>query len=169
MAEPRPPLFPLRAYKEAAAEFPGIDAVALYNNNALAQFARDYLTAQDKELAKYGMAMGRHITLGLLREAGERGIAPADLADRLGITRGAMTGLIDHLVRASFVKREDHPGDRRMSRIVITSEGLKKFDGYWSDHARTLCRFFNVLSKKEQKELHELTKKLAKGFVYLIE
>jgi DNA-binding MarR family transcriptional regulator len=167
MAEPRNPLIPLTAYKEAAARIPGLDAIALYNNNFVAQFARDYVSAQDKELSRYELGTGRHIALGIISLEGERGISPAELADRLGITRGAMTGLIDGLEKADLVRRDVHPGDRRMVKLFLTEVGAAKIAEYWPPHALTLCRFINTLTKTEQKQLVQLLAKLASGFKHL--
>jgi DNA-binding MarR family transcriptional regulator len=47
-----------------------------------------------------------HIT-----EAGE--LTPSQLADRLALTSGAVTALLDRLERLGWVKREPHPTDRR--------------------------------------------------------
>jgi DNA-binding MarR family transcriptional regulator len=47
-----------------------------------------------------------HIT-----EAGE--LTPSQLADRLALTSGAVTALLDRLERLGWVKREPHPSDRR--------------------------------------------------------
>jgi DNA-binding MarR family transcriptional regulator len=47
-----------------------------------------------------------HIT-----EAGE--LTPSELADRLALSSGAVTALLDRLERLGWVKREPHPNDRR--------------------------------------------------------
>jgi DNA-binding MarR family transcriptional regulator len=40
-----------------------------------------------------------------------------DLADFTGLTTGAITGVIDRLEKAGFVRREDDPNDRR--RVIV--------------------------------------------------
>src|SRR5664279_2154720 len=42
---------------------------------------------------------------------------PAWLADRLGLTSGSMTTLLDRLERAGYVTRSPDPGDRR--KVVV--------------------------------------------------
>jgi DNA-binding MarR family transcriptional regulator len=161
MVDVRTPQFPLADYKEAAAAYPGLDAIALYNNNLIAQFAREYITAFDRGLSQHGLAMGRHVALNLINLEGDAGITPAHLADRLGVTRGAMTGLLQSLEAAGFVARESHRGDGRMVKFVITEQGKQKIQEYWPAHAKALCRFVNTLSKKEQKQLVALLSKLS--------
>jgi DNA-binding MarR family transcriptional regulator len=46
-----------------------------------------------------------------LHEAGQ--LTPGQLADRLGLTSGAVTALLDRLERLGWAQRERHPSDRR--------------------------------------------------------
>lgn len=166
------PVSPLSGYKTLAKEFPdfpGIDPVAMYHNNIVSHFAREYVTVQEKELSKYGMGLGRHTCLGLIYWAGKEGISPAALADRMGVTRGAMTGLIDSLEREGWISRENHPSDRRMVRLVITDDGRKKYEQYHPHHATSLSKFMNTLTKQEQKQLVQLLRKLSSGFERLLQ
>lgn len=55
-----------------------------------------------------------------LQEAGE--LTPGQLADRLALTSGAITALIDRLERLGWAERVPHPTDRR-SVIVRKSGG----------------------------------------------
>lgn len=55
--------------------------------------------------------------LGLLAEGPS---APGALADRLGLTTGAMTKVLDRLARDGYVSRAADPVDRR--RVVIEAE-----------------------------------------------
>jgi DNA-binding MarR family transcriptional regulator len=57
-----------------------------------------------------------------LQEAG--GLTPGQLADRLALTSGAVTALIDRLERLGWAERRAHPSDRR-SVIVGTSGGAE--------------------------------------------
>jgi DNA-binding MarR family transcriptional regulator len=55
-----------------------------------------------------------------IQESG--GLTPGQLADRLALTSGAVTALIDRLERLGWVTREPHPDDRR-SVIVRKATG----------------------------------------------
>jgi DNA-binding MarR family transcriptional regulator len=55
-----------------------------------------------------------------LQEAGE--LTPGQLADRLALTSGAVTALIDRLERLGWAERVPHPSDRR-SVIVRAAPG----------------------------------------------
>jgi DNA-binding MarR family transcriptional regulator len=44
-------------------------------------------------------------------------LTAGELADLTGLTTGAITGVIDRLEKAGFVRREEDPGDRR--RVIV--------------------------------------------------
>jgi DNA-binding MarR family transcriptional regulator len=50
--------------------------------------------------------------------------SPAGIAQRLGISRAVVTGLLDRLEERGLVRREPDPADRRRLRIVLTTAGL---------------------------------------------
>ena len=50
--------------------------------------------------------------------------SPAAIAQRLGISRAVVTGLLDRLEERGLIRREPDPGDRRRLRIVMTAAGL---------------------------------------------
>ena len=51
-------------------------------------------------------------------------VSPASIAQRLGISRAVVTGLLDRLEERGLIRREPDPGDRRRLRIVMTASGL---------------------------------------------
>jgi len=60
----------------------------------------------------------------VLRELFDRdGIAPSELAERLGMTRGAISKLIDRLVRKGLVRKTAGKEDRRYQSVALTKDG----------------------------------------------
>jgi DNA-binding MarR family transcriptional regulator len=64
---------------------------------------------------RLGLHPTDHKCIGLLAEAGST--TAGELAEATGLTTGAITGVIDRLEAAGFVRREDDPKDRR--RVII--------------------------------------------------
>ena len=64
---------------------------------------------------RLGLHPTDHKCIGLLAEAGST--TAGELAEATGLTTGAITGVIDRLEAAGFVRREDDPNDRR--RVII--------------------------------------------------
>ena len=60
----------------------------------------------------------------------EPGLAPSRLAELAGLTTGAITGVLDRLERAGFVRREADPGDRRRLHVRVVVERLAELDVY---------------------------------------
>jgi DNA-binding MarR family transcriptional regulator len=60
----------------------------------------------------------------VLREISQgRGVAHSALADRLDVTRGAVTRLVAGLVRKELVERFESPDDRRFRGLKVTATG----------------------------------------------
>ena len=50
-------------------------------------------------------------------------LTPGELADRLALTSGAVTALVDRLERLGWVRREHHPTDRRSIVVSVAQSG----------------------------------------------
>ena len=64
---------------------------------------------------RLGMNVTDHKCADILLRAGP--ITAGELAQRTGLTTGAITGVIDRLEKAGFVRRVRDPGDRR--RVIV--------------------------------------------------
>jgi DNA-binding MarR family transcriptional regulator len=56
---------------------------------------------------------------------GEDRLAPSQVAERMGMTRGAVTKLADRLIAKSFLVREADPSDGRAQTLALTAKGRK--------------------------------------------
>jgi DNA-binding MarR family transcriptional regulator len=64
---------------------------------------------------RLGMNVTDHKCAGILAQAGR--LTAGELAERTGLTTGAITGVIDRLERAGFARRIRDPHDRR--RVIV--------------------------------------------------
>ena len=55
----------------------------------------------------------------------QEGVSQQDLAERLYVTKGNISGLIDRLANAGLVERRKLKGDRRTHSIYLTPEGRR--------------------------------------------
>lgn len=79
-----------------------------------------------EELAQFDLSEGR---LSVLLAAASPGLAtPAMLAERLGVTRASITGLVDGLEKQGLVNRISNPADRRSTTIEVTASGREALD-----------------------------------------
>ncbi|MBV8566790.1 MAG: MarR family transcriptional regulator [Methylobacteriaceae bacterium] len=74
-------------------------------------------------LKALGISIPQCDVLTTLTEA--EGLSQQDLATRLYVTKGNISGLIDRLVEAHLVERRKGGADRRSHAIFLTSEGRR--------------------------------------------
>ena len=77
-------------------------------------------TARIREL---GLSIPQFDLLSTLSEG--EGISQSELADRLYVTKGNVSGLVDRLVQAGLVERRAIAGDRRSYAMHLTPEGRR--------------------------------------------
>ncbi|AZL04302.1 MarR family transcriptional regulator [Brevibacterium aurantiacum] len=73
-------------------------------------------------LARHGLSEGRFAVLLAVSERDDA--SPGWIAERLGVTRATVTGLLEGLVKSDFVVRMAAPGDRRSHNIKLTEAGV---------------------------------------------
>jgi len=142
-------------------EFPGADARA---TECYANLVRtgDLLIGLHNLQAweEYRLSASAKQALAILDGAGEP-LEPGVIAERLLITSGSVTSLIDTLERSGYVERRRHPSDRRKVLVDITRDGIAIVDAMLpSLHARERTIIGGVLSRREQATLLELLAKV---------
>jgi DNA-binding MarR family transcriptional regulator len=73
------------------------------------------------ELQKFGLSIAEWV---VLREIYDADTAPSDLAARIGMTRGAVSKIVEKLVTKSLVRRTDSKTDRRYQILALSEQGL---------------------------------------------
>jgi DNA-binding MarR family transcriptional regulator len=99
----------------------------------------------------------------ILREMYSKGdkTSPSRVADLTGLTRGAVSKLIDRLLRKGLVTRTESSGDRRFQEIKLTTTAIKIVPELAKLADENDETFFSILSKSEHKDLVTTLKKLA--------
>jgi|SRR5579862_1048115 len=86
--------------------------------------------------------------------------SPSALAKKTGLTRGAVSKLIDRLVQKHLVNRAEAADDRRFQDVGLTEAGRSLVPGLAAIADRNDEEFFSGLSTKERGELVATLKKL---------
>ncbi|WP_188914492.1 MarR family winged helix-turn-helix transcriptional regulator [Salinarimonas ramus] len=73
------------------------------------------------ELRAIGLSIPQFDLVSTLSE--REGITQGELAQRLYVTKGNVSGLVDRLVEAGLVERRPIPGDRRSHALHLTRDG----------------------------------------------
>jgi DNA-binding MarR family transcriptional regulator len=97
----------------------------------------------------------------LLREIHERGqAAPGELADSLGLTRGAVSKIVDKLAVKGWVQSDAKEGDSRFRLLSLTGAGRRNLPVLAEIADRNDARYFNCLTAKEKSVLRAILIKL---------
>lgn len=108
----------------------------------------------------YGLSGTAKQALSVIEGAGEP-LEPSVIAERLIITTGSMTSMLNTLERRGLVRRMPHPDDRRKLLIAITPQGAAIVDQLLpSLHSRERTIIRDALTKTEQRQLRTLLAKV---------
>ncbi len=120
-----------------------------------------FLEALQREcLSEHGLAFREYSVLRLLQRAPAGRLAPSLLAQRIVCTTGAMTKLVDRLVRTGLVRRTPDPEDRRGVLVALTPEGERiataAAESYRVGRERVLERVDDATARRIQESLTTL-------------
>lgn len=73
------------------------------------------------ELKTLGLSIPQFDLLSTLTE--QEGLSQQELAQRLYVTKGNVSGLLDRMMEAGLVERRAIPGDRRSNALHLTAKG----------------------------------------------
>jgi DNA-binding MarR family transcriptional regulator len=109
----------------------------------------------------------------------EPGLTPGRLAERSGLTTGAVTGVVDRLEKAGYVERRSDANDRRRAVLVATTaaeevrHALARIDetvesllgGYSPDQQDAIRAFLDATASAVSQETATLRASVRGGFV----
>lgn len=148
---------------EQAHHHPELDISSVEVCMAFLWTSAEVYDAYDAHFGSYRLSMGKFTVLMLLEHCGSQEMTPSDCAERLGVTRGTITGLLDGLERENLVKRAPHSGDRRMLAIQITQKGQQLLNEMLPEHYRRTSALMSHLTEAERQTLIELLAKVRAG------
>ncbi len=91
-----------------------------------------------------------HTELSVLEHVMEQPVGPTELAQRLGVTSAAASGIVDRLVARGHVERQPHPTDRRRTAVVCTQGGREELLGHLMPMFTELARLDASMSEAER-------------------
>ena len=98
----------------------------------------------------------------MLRHLWDRqGITPGDLAEALGMTRGAVSKVLDKLERKKWIKRTTKAQDHRVQLLSLTGRGRNILPKLAAIADQNDSQFFDCLNADERSKLQTLLRKLA--------
>jgi DNA-binding MarR family transcriptional regulator len=77
-------------------------------------------------------------------------MSPSQLAQQSGLTSGTVTGVLDRLEKLGFVRRENHPSDRRKVVVVLDEAAVRSaMEPFYADQGRALAAVIDRFTTAE--------------------
>jgi DNA-binding MarR family transcriptional regulator len=150
------------AFLERLEGIPGLDYEVEGIVDRINSLQRRFRQAHEETLRAWDLTWGEWKVLGSLR-LGEAS-SPGELCDALELSSGAMTNRLDRLEEAGFVRRVPDPEDRRGVKVELTEAGERVWTESTAAQAQKEVLVASALTKREQKELNGLLRKLMLEF-----
>ena len=88
------------------------------------------------------------------------GMTLGELSQRMMVTNGNVTGLVDRLLTEEVISRKQHKSDRRSHIVSLTEKGRRHFAKMAKEHEDWIAGMFGELSQGEFAALTKLLGKL---------
>lgn len=151
-----------------AERYPDADVTAIASFLNLLRVATELSLALDACLSKHDLLQGRWWVLILLMREESLSSTPSMLAEKTGVTRATMTGLIDSLEQGGLVVRVFDKADRRSVIVKLTDAGQAKLDVVMPDYYRRLRQCMQGLDVTKREELNQILGLIQLGIPALI-
>ncbi|MDX3308962.1 MarR family transcriptional regulator [Streptomyces sp. ME08-AFT2] len=107
------------------------------------------MIGQQEMAQRLGLNVTDLTCFGYVLQAGEELLTAGDLAARVQVTTGAVTGILNRLERAGYVTRRADPKDRRRVRVAAVPSAVARAYALYEPHYVRLNALFADYSPEE--------------------
>ncbi|HEX8372798.1 MAG TPA: MarR family transcriptional regulator [Chthoniobacterales bacterium] len=150
---------------EAAEKYPSLNPASAEAFLNLLRTSDLVFEAESLHLGKYGVSQGRFTVLMLLSRMCQTCASPAELAEKSGVTRATMSGLLDTMERDGLVTRNASATDRRAVEVVLTAAGEELVEAILPGYFARVEEMISPLDAAERKTFVSLLQKIQSAFV----
>jgi DNA-binding MarR family transcriptional regulator len=150
---------PVRVSSALQREFPEMDRRSTEVLINLIRTDSLVTTALSRRFRRHGLSLSGFNAMVIIRQAPE-GVNPREIADRLLVTRAAVTAILDALEAKGLIRRNPSGADGRMSLIAITPTGKRLLDSILPEHFAAERAMASVLGANEKELLISLLGRL---------
>ncbi len=111
-----------------------------------------------EDIRAHGLNPTEFAVLELLYHKGEQAIQR--IGEKILLSSGSMTYVIDKLEKKKYLLRSRCPQDRRIINVCITEEGSALMDEIFPQHQAAIQEMFSILDEKEKETFIAMLKKL---------
>jgi MarR family 2-MHQ and catechol resistance regulon transcriptional repressor len=124
-------------------------------------FSRAHRAVTDRvteDIKSHGLNPTEFAVLELLFHKGDQPIQ--QIGQKILLSSGSMTYVIDKLEEKRLLRRKPCPNDRRVTYATITTAGQTFMEEIFPKHREAIRSIFSALDIEEKQEMIELLKKL---------
>jgi MarR family 2-MHQ and catechol resistance regulon transcriptional repressor len=133
-------------------------ALALKLFTVLARAHNTLMELDRRDIRRFGLNQTEFAVLELLYHKGPRPLQ--QIGEKILITSGSITYVINKLEKKELLKRNPYEEDRRVIYAVLTERGQALMEEIFPQHAETLTEAFRGLTAEEKQLAIELIKKV---------
>jgi DNA-binding MarR family transcriptional regulator len=152
-----------RFLAELKNRFDMVDVSACETVLRLLRTTNDLIEAFCEHLAHHGISQGRFTVLMMLNRAPDSPVMPSQLAERCGVTKASITGLVDSLERDGLVERLPSAEDRRAVFVQLSAKGREFLGRLLPHHFARTNELMSEFTPEDHAAMHHLLEKLARG------
>lgn len=133
-----------------------VDVEAISDCMQLLRVAKVLLGFFYARFAEHDISPGKYsVLMELLAQEEDESLSPSILAERIGVTRPTITGLIDGLVRQGFVLRRNLEQDRRGVAISLSDAGREFMRSFLPGQFDAMAGVVSALSAGQRQALRD--------------
>lgn len=119
-------------------------------NKIMPLIIKEFARRQVNELYKGKITLPQFLILNFLSQQGESRMT--DMANFMGVTTAAMTGIVERLVKYGYVLRIFDPADRRIIKARLTSKGAELVRRINQERRKMIINIFGKISEAERSD-----------------
>jgi DNA-binding MarR family transcriptional regulator len=142
-----------KVLRKFAERYEDVDSSSVTHFLNILRIGTELAESLDRFLATHGLLQGRWWVLILLMREDNLTSTPSELAEKAGVSRATMSGLINGLLRDGLVVRQEDNEDRRSYSIRLTTAGQDKLDEVMPDYYPRVKKMMNTIPVQQREDL----------------
>lgn len=118
---------------------------------ALSRANQAILKKIEKSMNKNGLTVSEFGVMELLLHKGKQPVQK--IAERILVTSGTITYVINKLIKKGYIKRERCNEDKRIYYVDLTEEGRIFIEKVFKEHEKYLSKLFQEIDNNDKKDL----------------
>ena len=131
-------------------------------SRSIIQFYEKLFSWENAVAKNSGLTPQQYHTIEIVGSEGPIRMKP--LAEKLGVTTGTLTVMIDRLQKAGYVMRQADPEDGRAYYSVLTNKGQESYQEHQEHHKALVENITGTLDESESAHLFDILNKINQLF-----